>query len=125
MTTYSPESQQRSPATWHVVDAEGHGPSAALPPRWPACSAVSTSRSSAPHIDTGDHVIIVNADKVVLTSGKADDQDGVQRHSGLPGWNLVVHLRARNSTANRPMPCGGRFGACSRRTGSVVSSSAS
>jgi large subunit ribosomal protein L13 len=38
----------------------------------------------SPHIDTGDHVIIVNASKVVMTSGKADRQM-VYRHSGYPG----------------------------------------
>ena len=38
----------------------------------------------APHIDTGDHVIIVNADKVVLTKGKADVKL-VYRYSGYPG----------------------------------------
>ena len=37
-----------------------------------------------PHLDTGDHVIIVNADKVVLTAGKADKKM-VYRHSGYPG----------------------------------------
>ncbi len=38
----------------------------------------------APHLDTGDFVIIVNADKVVLTSGKAEKKN-VYRHSGYPG----------------------------------------
>ena len=38
----------------------------------------------APHVDTGDHVIVVNADKVVLTSGKADAKMAY-RHSGYPG----------------------------------------
>jgi large subunit ribosomal protein L13 len=38
----------------------------------------------APHIDTGDHVIIVNAEKVVLTSDKAEKKM-VYRHSGYPG----------------------------------------
>jgi len=38
----------------------------------------------ASHIDTGDHVIIVNADKVVLTSDKAEKKM-VFRHSGFPG----------------------------------------
>ena len=38
----------------------------------------------APHIDTGDHVIIINADKVVLTSGKAEAKE-VARYSGYPG----------------------------------------
>jgi len=38
----------------------------------------------APHVDTGDHVIVVNADKVVLTSGKAEAKLAY-RHSGYPG----------------------------------------
>ena len=38
----------------------------------------------APHVDTGDHVIVVNAAKVVMTSGKADKLR-VYRHSGYPG----------------------------------------
>ena len=42
------------------------------------------AQEDAPHIDTGDHVIIVNADKVVLTSGKADVKR-VYRYSGYPG----------------------------------------
>jgi large subunit ribosomal protein L13 len=37
-----------------------------------------------PHQDTGDHVIVVNASKVVLTAGKAD-RKMVWRHSGYPG----------------------------------------
>ncbi len=37
-----------------------------------------------PNVDTGDHVIIVNADKVVMTSGKAE-RTYVHRHSGYPG----------------------------------------
>src|SRR5690606_12524488 len=38
----------------------------------------------APHVDTGDHVIVVNADKVVLTAGKAE-RKLVWSHSGYPG----------------------------------------
>jgi large subunit ribosomal protein L13 len=38
----------------------------------------------APHVDTGDHVIVINADKVILTSNKADDKLAY-RHSGYPG----------------------------------------
>lgn len=36
-----------------------------------------------PHVDTGEHVIVVNADKVVLTGNKASER--VYRHSGYPG----------------------------------------
>ena len=38
----------------------------------------------APHADTGDHVIVINADKVVLTGNKLTDKK-VYRHSGYPG----------------------------------------
>ena len=38
----------------------------------------------APHVDTGDHVIIINADKVVLTGSKAEKKRAY-RHSGYPG----------------------------------------
>ena len=38
----------------------------------------------APHLDTGDHVIVVNASKVVLTGNKLLQKDAV-RHSGYPG----------------------------------------
>lgn len=38
----------------------------------------------APHVDTGDYVIIVNADKVSL-SGKKLEQKKAYRHSGYPG----------------------------------------
>lgn len=37
-----------------------------------------------PHVDTGDHVIIINADKVVLT-GKKLNQKKYYRHTGYPG----------------------------------------
>jgi large subunit ribosomal protein L13 len=38
----------------------------------------------APHADTGDYVIIVNADKVALTGNKRQDKVAY-RHSGYPG----------------------------------------
>src|SRR5919202_1167722 len=38
----------------------------------------------APHLDTGDHVIVVNASKVVLTGNKLTDKQ-MHRHSGYPG----------------------------------------
>lgn len=38
----------------------------------------------APHIDVGDHVIVVNAEKVAVTSGKSQAKI-YYRHSGFPG----------------------------------------
>ncbi len=37
-----------------------------------------------PHMDTGDHVIVINAEKVVLTGNKLT-QKRLYRHSGFPG----------------------------------------
>jgi large subunit ribosomal protein L13 len=51
----------------------------------------------APHIDTGDHVIVINADKIVLTSDKAD-RKVIYTHSGYPGGikaETFAHLHGR------------------------------
>ena len=37
-----------------------------------------------PHVDTGDNVIVINADKVVFTGAKTDDKI-YYRHTGYPG----------------------------------------
>ena len=82
LRTFSPKVSEIQRA-WYVVDADGLV-LGAWPPRWRASCAGSTAPTSRPHVDTGDHVVIVNADKVVLTSGKADDKMAY-RHSGYPG----------------------------------------
>jgi large subunit ribosomal protein L13 len=46
----------------------------------------------APHIDTGDFVIVVNADKVALTGDKLDAKRAY-RHSGYPGGLSAVRYR--------------------------------
>jgi len=43
----------------------------------------------APHVDTGDFVIVVNADKVALTGNKRDGKLAY-RHSGYPGGLVAV-----------------------------------
>jgi large subunit ribosomal protein L13 len=43
----------------------------------------------APHLDTGDHVVVVNASKVVLTGGKLLQKERY-RHSGYPGGLRTV-----------------------------------
>jgi large subunit ribosomal protein L13 len=80
--TFSPKPPDIQRA-WHVVDAEG------LVLGRLATEVANVLRGKhkpiyAPHVDTGDFVIVINADKVVLTSGKADKKV-VYRHSGYPG----------------------------------------
>ena len=82
MRTYSPKANDITRA-WHVIDAEG------LVLGRVATVAASLLRGKhrtyfAPHLDTGDFIVIVNADKVVLTANKAA-QKFAYRHSGYPG----------------------------------------
>ena len=82
MPTFSPKPSDVT-RSWHVVDAEGL-----------VLGRMSTEVARllrgkhkpiyAPHLDTGDHVIVVNASKVVMTAGKADTKLAY-RHSGYPG----------------------------------------
>jgi large subunit ribosomal protein L13 len=82
MRTYTPKASEIT-REWHVVDANG-----LVLGRM--CTEVARllrgkhKPTFAPHLDTGDHVIVVNASKVVLTSGKAE-RERIWRHSGYPG----------------------------------------
>jgi large subunit ribosomal protein L13 len=80
--TYTPRASEIE-RDWYVVDADG------LTLGRLATEVARVLRGKhkptfTPHLDTGDHVIIVNASKVVLTSGKADKKM-VHRHTGYPG----------------------------------------
>jgi large subunit ribosomal protein L13 len=82
LRTYSPKPADIIRA-WHIVDADG------LVLGRLATEVATILRGKhkptfAPHVDGGDHVIVVNTDKVVLTSGKGDTKMAY-RHSGYPG----------------------------------------
>ena len=82
MRTFSPKVNEIERA-WHLVDADG------LVLGRLASEVARILRGKhqpffAPHVDTGDHVIVVNAAKVILTSNKAADKMAY-RHSGYPG----------------------------------------
>jgi large subunit ribosomal protein L13 len=82
LRTYSPKPDDITRA-WHIVDADG----LVLGRLATEVAAVLRGKHKptfAPHVDTGDHVVVINADKVVLTSGKADSKMSY-RHSGYPG----------------------------------------
>jgi large subunit ribosomal protein L13 len=82
MRTYSPKPGEVE-HDWYVVDA------ADVPLGRLATRVATTLRGKhkpefAPHIDVGDHVIVVNAGEVRLT-GKKAEQLMARRHSGYPG----------------------------------------
>jgi len=80
--TYSPKAGEVSRA-WHVIDAEN----VVLGRLATQVATLLRGKHKpiyAPHVDTGDFVIVINADKVALTGNKRD-QSFVYRHSGYPG----------------------------------------
>lgn len=82
MRTYSPKPSEIT-RSWYVIDAEG------MVLGRLATEAARLLRGKhrayfAQHLDTGDHVVVVNADKIVMTSNKAE-QKFAHRHSGYPG----------------------------------------
>ena len=68
---------------WYVVDADGM-PLGRLASHVAAILRGKNKPTFTPHCDTGDHVIVINAAKVVLT-GKKLDQKNYYHHSGYPG----------------------------------------
>ncbi len=77
--------------TWYVVDAEGKT-LGRLSTEIARILRGKHKPSFTPHVDTGDYVIVINADKVRVT-GKRLDQKMYYRHSGYMGGLKTVPLR--------------------------------
>ena len=69
--------------TWFVLDANGKT-LGRLATQAASVLAGKLNPLYTPYIDMGDHVVIVNADKIVLTGLKAD-QKMYRRYTGFPG----------------------------------------
>lgn len=83
---------------WYVVDVAG------MPLGRAASQIASVLRGKnkpqfTPHVDTGDYVIVVNADKIVLT-GKKLDQKMLRHHSLYPGG--LKEIPYREALAKKP-----------------------
>lgn len=82
MRTYTPKAGDVTRA-WHVIDATD-----VVLGRLASQTAILLRGKHktvfAPHVDTGDFVIIINADKIALTGAKLA-QKKAYRHSGYPG----------------------------------------
>ena len=68
---------------WYVVDAEGKT-LGRLATKVATVLRGKHKPTYTPHVDCGDYVIVINADKVVLTGNKLDEKL-YYRHSGYPG----------------------------------------
>ncbi len=76
---------------WYVIDAENKTLGKI------AVEAASILRGKkkpiyTPHVDTGDYVIVINAEKVAVT-GKKEEQKIYKHHSGYPGGLKEVPLK--------------------------------
>jgi large subunit ribosomal protein L13 len=90
MKTYSPKPSEIK-HEWYLVDAEGK----TLGRLASEIAKVLRGKHKpiyAPHLDTGDYVIVINAEKVHVTGNKLD-QKMYYRHSGYPGGLKSISLR--------------------------------
>lgn len=76
---------------WYIIDAEGQTLGRL------ASEAASILRGKhkpqfTPHVDTGDFVVIINAEKIVVTGNKLQDKF-YYRHSGYPGGLKKTSLK--------------------------------
>jgi len=97
MTTLTPKKNEIQ-RQWWVVDAEGQR----LGRLATEVARILRGKHKpifTPHLDTGDHVIVVNASKVVLSGNKAD-QKTYFRHSGYMGNEK--HIPFRKMIENHP-----------------------
>ena len=89
-TTYMPNAQTVE-RKWYVVDATGQ----TLGRLASQVAAILRGKNKAyftPHVDCGDHVIIINADQIQMT-GKKLDQKIYRKHSGYVGGLKEVTAR--------------------------------
>lgn len=83
---------------WYIVDAEGKT-LGRLASEVAAILRGKHKPTFTPHVDTGDHVIVINASKVVLTGKKLTRKKYI-RHSGHPGGLKVT--TAQEMLAKKP-----------------------
>lgn len=99
MSTYSPKIQELD-RHWLIIDANGKTLGRL------ATEVANLLRGKhkptfTPHVDCGDFVIVINAEKI-LVSGKKENQKFYRRHSGFPhGFKeeSLKHLRERRPVA--------------------------
>ncbi len=76
---------------WYIIDA-ANKPLGRLATEAARLLRGKHKPTYTPHVDTGDHVIIINAEKVLLTGNKLD-QKKYFHHSGYPGGLKTVGYR--------------------------------
>ncbi len=97
MRTYTPKADEIE-RRWWVVDAADQ-PLGRLATEVATILRGKHKPMYTPHLDTGDHVVVINAEKVKLT-GKKADQKTYFRHSGYMGGER--HIPFKTMIASHP-----------------------
>ena len=97
MKTFSPK-QQDIVSKWYLVDAR-HQVLGRLASQVARILRGKHKPIFAPHVDVGDHVVIINAEKIRLT-GKKAEQKRYKRHSGYPSG--LKEISYENILASHP-----------------------
>lgn len=96
MRTYVPKGREAEALTvgkdWFVLDAEGQV-LGRLATRIASLLMGKDKASYTPFLDCGDHVIVINAERVRLTGNKMD-QKIYRHHSGYPGGLKEIPIKA-------------------------------
>lgn len=90
--TFIPKAQDPDSVKWWLVDLDG----AILGRTATKVADVLRGKNKpifTPHMDTGDHVVIINAEKVRVTGAKTDEIK-YYRYSGYPGGLHVVDFES-------------------------------
>jgi large subunit ribosomal protein L13 len=98
MNTHFP-SRDEIERQWHVIDAQNQV-LGRIASRAAMLLMGKHKPIYTPFLDTGDHVIVINADKVRLT-GHKEEQKMYRRHSGYPGG--LTEMSARKVRAAKPI----------------------
>ena len=86
--------------TWYLIDAEGV-PAGRLASRVALILTGKNKPTYTPHVDTGDFVIIINADKVGFTGNKLETSK-VHSYSGYPhGYSEMTYSEAMKRSSVR------------------------
>ena len=91
--------KQSADKKWYVIDAEGQ----VLGRLASVCASYLRGKNKptfTPNADMGDNIIVINADKVVLTANKEKDKI-YYRHSGYPGGLKTIN--ASNLRMKKPI----------------------
>lgn len=91
-------SKQEIERQWHVIDAEGIV-LGRLASKAASLLMGKHKPTYTPYIDTGDHVVVVNAAKIRMT-GRKEDQKMYRWHSGYPGG--LREVGAKQMRLTRP-----------------------